>query len=59
MRAEQLVPLSTRAVKAIRDQQRHVRDSHPDGSAWLFPSRSDPQLPPALSTNALFRPRGG
>ena len=42
MRAEQLVPLSARAVKAVRDQQRHIRDSHPDGSAWLFPSRSAP-----------------
>jgi hypothetical protein len=50
MRAEQLVPLSTRAVEAIRDQQRHVRDSHPAGSAWLFPSRSDPQLPVPYET---------
>jgi len=50
MRAEQLVPLSARAVEAIRDQQRHVRDSHPDGSAWLFPSRSDPQLPVPYET---------
>ena len=48
MRAEQLVPLSARAVQAVRDQQRHVRDSHPDGSAWLFPSRSDPQLAGAV-----------
>src|SRR5450755_3684144 len=48
MRAEQLVPLSARAVNAVRDQQRHVRDSHPDGSAWLFPSRSDPHQPGAL-----------
>jgi integrase len=50
MRAEQLVPLSTRAVKAVRDQQRHVRDSRPDGSAWLFPSRSDPHHPVPYST---------
>ena len=50
MRAEQLVPLSTRAVKVVRDQQRHIRDSCPDGSAWLFPSRSDPQLPVPYET---------
>ena len=45
MRAEHLLPLSARAVEAIRAQQRHLRQSHPDGSAWLFPSRSDPHLP--------------
>jgi len=44
------VPLSARAVQAIRDQQRHVRDSHPDGSAWLFPSRSDPHQPVPYET---------
>ena len=50
MRAEQLVPLSARAVQAVRDQQRHVRDSRPEGSAWLFPSRSDPGLPVPYET---------
>lgn len=50
MRAEQLVPLSTRAVTAVRDQQRRVRDSHPTGSAWLFPSRADPHQPVPYST---------
>jgi integrase len=45
MRAEHLLPLSTRAVEAIRAQQHHVRDTCPDGSAWLFPSRSDQHLP--------------
>ena len=50
MRAEQLVPLSNRAVTAIRDQQGHVRNSCPVGSAWLFPSRSDPQLPVPYET---------
>ncbi len=45
MRAEHLLPLSTRAGEAIRAQQRHVRDTCPDGSAWLFPSRSDQHLP--------------
>jgi integrase len=50
MHAEQLVPLSTRAVKAIRDQQCHVRDSCPAGSAWLFPSRTDGQQPVPYST---------
>jgi len=50
MRAEQLVPLSARAVQAVRDEQRHVRDSHPAGSAWLFPSRSDPHQPVPYET---------
>jgi integrase len=45
MRAEHLLPLSTRAVEAIRAQQHHVRQRCPDGSAWLFPSRSDQHLP--------------
>jgi integrase len=45
MRAEHLLPLSTRAVEAIRAQQHHVRQTCPDGSAWLFPSRSDQRLP--------------
>ena len=50
MHAEQLVPLSNRAVTAVRDQQLNVRDSHPDGSAWLFPSRTDPHQPVPYST---------
>ena len=33
MRAEHLLPLSTRAVEAIRAQQHHVRETCPDGSA--------------------------
>ena len=45
MRAEHLLPLSTRAVEAIRAQQHHVRQRCPRGSAWLFPSRSDQHLP--------------
>jgi integrase len=45
MRAEQLVPLSDKAVRAIRDQQRLVADTHPGGSPWLFPARHDPSLP--------------
>jgi site-specific recombinase XerD len=36
-RAEQMVPLSGRAVMAIRDQQTHVRAVWPKGSRWLFP----------------------
>jgi integrase len=53
MRAEHLLPLSTRAVEAIRAQQRHVRDTCPDGSAWLFPSRSDQHLPLPYDTFRL------
>jgi integrase len=44
MRTEHLLPLSARAVEAIRAQQRHVTQTHPDGSAWLFPSRFAPDL---------------
>lgn len=50
MRAEHLLPLSTRAVEAIRAQQQHVRQTCPDGSAWLFPSRSDQHLPVPYDT---------
>jgi len=50
MRAEHLLPLSTRAVEAIRAQQHHVRQRCPDGSAWLFPSRSDQHQPVPYDT---------
>lgn len=50
MRAEHLLPLSARAVQAIRDQQTHVRQVCPDGSTWLFPSRSDPHQPVPYDT---------
>jgi integrase len=50
MRAEHLLPLSTRAVEAIRTQQQHVHQTCPDGSAWLFPSRSDQHLPVPYDT---------
>jgi integrase len=45
MRAEQVVPLSEKAVRAIHDQQGLVKASHPGGSPWLFPARGDPSLP--------------
>jgi integrase len=45
MRAEQLVPLSARAVEAVRAQQDYVRQKWPSGSRWLFPSRWDPSRP--------------
>jgi len=45
MRTEQLVPLSERAVVAVRDQQRHVVEKWPQGSRWLFPSNADPRHP--------------
>lgn len=45
MRAEHLLPLSPRAVEAIRSQQRHVTENDAQALAWLFPSRSDPNLP--------------
>jgi len=44
MRAEQIVPLSDRAVRALRDQQRLVADTCKQGSPWLFPCRRDPGL---------------
>ena len=50
MRAEHLLPLSTRAVEAIRAQQHHVRQRCPDGSEWLFPSRSDQHQPVPYDT---------
>jgi len=37
-------------VEAIRLQQDHVREHCPDGSAWLFPSRSDPDQPVPYET---------
>lgn len=50
VRSEHLLPLSAKAVQAIRDQQAHVNRTWPDGSAWLFPSRSDPGLPVPYDT---------
>ena len=44
MRAEHLLPLSPRAAEAIRQQQRLVSETT-ETSAWLFPSRSDPDQP--------------
>lgn len=44
MRAEQIVPLSDKAVTAIRDQQRLVAETWPAGSPWLFPCQRDPRL---------------
>jgi len=44
MRTEQLVPLSARAVEAIRAQQHHVNQTRPGGSPWLFPA-ADPAQP--------------
>jgi integrase len=37
VRAEQLIPLSAKAAKAIAAQQDYVRRRWPAGSAWLFP----------------------
>jgi integrase len=45
MRTEHLIPLSEKAVEAVRGQQRHVEQKIPDGSSWLFPAGSDPRLP--------------
>jgi integrase len=45
MRAEQLVPLSARAVEAVRAQQGYVNQKWPSGSRWLFPSRRDADRP--------------
>ncbi len=50
MRAEHLLPLSAKAAQAIRDQQDDVRRLHADGTAWLFPSRSDPAQPTPYDT---------
>jgi integrase len=51
MRAEQLVPLSARAVEAVRAQQDYVRRKWPSGSPWLFPAWRDPSR--ATSTQVL------
>jgi integrase len=53
MRGEHLLPLSPRALEAIRAQQRAVGQSHPDGSTWLFPSRFAPDLPVPYDTLRL------
>ncbi|HZM65414.1 MAG TPA: tyrosine-type recombinase/integrase [Nakamurella sp.] len=53
MRAEHQLPLSAQAIEAIRAQQDHVRQRYPDGSAWLFPSRSDLQQPIPYDTLRL------
>lgn len=45
MSAEQLIPLSGKAVGAIRAQQAHVEEVWPEGSPWLFPAPMDPTLP--------------
>lgn len=47
MRAEHLLPLSARAVEAIRTQQAHLTQTQPAGPVWLFPSACDPALPVA------------
>jgi integrase len=52
MRAEQLVPLSARAVEAVRAQQAYVKQKWPSGSRWLFPSRRDPSGPTAMGCSA-------
>jgi len=53
MRTEQIVPLSDKAVEAIRDQQRLVADTWPAGSPWLFPCRRDPNLAQSYGTFRL------
>jgi integrase len=50
VRAEQVVPLSERAVGAVRAQQRMVEEAFPEGCQWLFPSRWDPDVPLAYDT---------
>ncbi|MDP8931899.1 MAG: site-specific integrase [Actinomycetota bacterium] len=45
MRTEHLIPLSGKALEAVRAQQRHVEETVSGGSPWLFPASSDPQLP--------------
>lgn len=53
MRTEHLLPLSPRAIDAIRAQQRFVSQTWPEATVWLFPSRSDPNQPLPYDT---FRP---
>ena len=50
MRAEQLVPLSDMALRAVKDQQCLVEQHHSHGSPWLFPARRDPTLPQAYDS---------
>ena len=45
MRAEHLVPLSAKAVEAVREQQRYVEQTFPKGSSWLFPAPPSATLP--------------
>jgi integrase len=40
-RTEQLIPLSAKAVDAIRAQQDHDRQQWPAGTPWLFPGIAD------------------
>lgn len=44
------VPLSAKAVAAVRAQQRLVEETWPEGSPWLFPSPFDPETPMAYYT---------
>jgi len=53
MRAEHLLPLSARAVEAIRTQQGWVTQTQPEATRWLFPSAWDPGLP--VPYKALLR----
>ena len=50
VRTEQVVPLSAKAVAAVRAQQRLVEETWPEGSPWLFPSPFDPEKPMAYYT---------
>jgi integrase len=52
MRAEQLVPLSARAVEGVRTHQAYVSQTRPAGSRLLFPSRRDPANPTATGCSA-------
>ncbi len=45
MRAEQMVPLSWRAVEATTRQKRLVAATWLNGSPWMFPASRDPSLP--------------
>ena len=49
-RTEQVVPLSAKAVAALRAQQHLVVETWPEGSPWLFPSPFDPEKPMAYAT---------
>jgi Phage integrase family len=61
VRADQLVPLSAKAAKAIKAQQDHVRHCWPAGTPWLipWPTRSSHNMGTARRPSRWGQPAPG